>query len=185
MAKLYVVYNYAGAAVTKPGGGTNPGQVTSGSLYTQLQIVPDTNSPLKIVEWNVSFDGSVMGTPFACDLVETGTVVATVTSYAVGDVMPYDDPNAPANTAGSAGGTTGIPLRLSTSGASTSGFLSSSEGSITATRVFDNPLVDPVAGYCKQFPLGREPAIKPGNVLRVRVVGDGTRRCTCSVVFEV
>jgi hypothetical protein len=181
MAKLYVVQNASAGAATAP----NPGVTTSATLFTLLQLLPDTQFPLKVVEWGVSFNGAALAAAFPIDLVETGTVVATVTTFVAGDVMPYDDPNAPVNTAGGAAGASGQPLRLSTSSTSSSGFTSSAEGSITASRVFDAQLVDPVAGYSKQFPLGREPAIKPGNVLRVRVHGDGVVKAVCYVVFEV
>jgi len=152
---------------------------TSATLFTQLQIVPAANSPLKIIEWGVSFNGSALAAGFQCELVETGTVAATVTAYAAADVMPYGDPNAPANTSASS---TSIPLEMSTA---LSGYTSSAEGSSTTNRVFDTQIVEPIGGYWKQFPLGREPAIKPQNVLRIRVHGDGTTKCVCYVVFEV
>lgn len=175
MAKLYSVSNCPLAVVT-----TAPfvGVTTSASLYTLLQIVPATNSPLKIVEWGISFNGSAAATPFACELIETGTVAATVTAFAATDVVVYDDPNAPANTAGASG----IPFNLSTT---TSGYTSSSEGSTTATRSFDPQFIAPTGQYVKQFPLGREPAIKPGNVLRVRCKGDGATKAVCYIVAEV
>jgi hypothetical protein len=174
MAKLYLVQN--GAMTT-----TAPitAVTTSATLFTMLQLVPAANSPLKIVEWGISFNAGALAVPFQCELVETGTVAATVTAFAAADVMPYDDPNAPANTAAS---TTSVPLEMSTS---LSGYTSSAEGSSTTNRVFDPQMVEPIGSYYKQFPLGREPSIKPGNVLRVRVHGDGTTKCTCYVIFEV
>lgn len=174
MAKRYVVQNANAATATAP----NVGVTTSATLFTLLQIKPATNSPLEIVEWNISFNGSALAAGFACDLVETGTVNATVTAFNAADVMPYDDPNAPANTAG----TSGIPLNL---GTAASGFTSSAEGSVTAQRVFDSALVEPIGGYCKQFPLGERPGILPGNILRVRCHGDGTTKAVVSVVFQV
>lgn len=151
---------------------------TSATLYTMLQIVPAASSPLKIIEWGVSFDGSAAATPFVCELIETGTVAATVTAFAASDVMPFQDPNAPANTAG----TSGIPLNL---GTALSGYTSSSEGSTTSTKLYDLQQVAPTNQYWKQFPLGREPYVKPGNVCRIRVKGDGTRKVACYIIFEV
>lgn len=174
MAKRYVVQNANAATATAP----NPGVTTSATLFTLLQIVPATNSPLEIVEWSVTFNASALAVPFACDLVETGAVAATVTAFNAADVMPYDDPNAPANTAGSSG----VPLNL---GTALSGFTSSAEGTVTAQRVFDAQQVEPIGGYLKQFPLGERPAVKPGNILRVRVHGDGTTKAVVQVVFQV
>lgn len=174
MAKRYVVQNANAATATAP----NPGVTTSATLYTLLQLKPATNSPLEIVEWSVQMNASALAAPFPCDLVETGTVNATVTAFNAADVMPYDDPNAPANTAG----TSGVPLNL---GTAASGFTSSAEGTIVAQRVFDSGLVEPIGGYFKQFPLGERPAILPGNFLRVRVKGDGTTKAVVQVVFQV
>lgn len=174
MATAYLVQN--GAMTT-----TAPftGVTTSATLYTQLQVVPSANTPLTIIEWGVSFNGSSAAAPFACELVETGAIAATVTAYAVADVMPYDGAGAPAQSGTS---TTSVPLNISTT---LSGYTSSGEGSIVATRTFDPQLIAPTGQYVKQFPLGREPKIKPGNVCRIRVKGDGTIKCFAYLVFEV
>ena len=155
------------------------GVTTSATLFTMLQIVPSANTPLRIREWGVSFNGSALATPFQCELVETGAVGATVTAFAVADIMPYDDANDPAQSGTT---TTSVPLNISTT---LSGFTSSGEGSSTANRVFDGQWVEPIGGYWKQFPLGDRPKIKPGNVLRIRVHGDGTTKVTCYIRFEV
>ena len=174
MATLYFVQNGA-ASTTAP---LTP-VTTSTTHYTMLQIVPSTNTPLKVVEWGVSFNGAALAAPFECELVETGTIAATVTAYAVADVMPYSDPNAPAQSGTSS---TSVPLNISTA---LSGYTSSSEGTTTATRTFDLQQVEPIGGYFKQFPLGREPALKPGNVTRIRVKGDGVTTAYAYLVFEV
>jgi len=173
VATLYSVINNVAptTAVSVP-------VVTSSTLFTQLQIVPSANTPIKIVEWGVSFNGSALAAGFHCELVQTGTVAATVTAYATTDVMPYSDPNAPAQTSG----TSGVPLNL---GTALSGYTSSAEGSITSCFIHDSQLIEPIGGYWKQFPLGREPLIKPGNVCRIRVKGDGTTTAVCYLVFEI
>jgi hypothetical protein len=112
-------------------------------------------------------------------LAETGSVAASVTAYAVADVMLYGDPNAPVQ---SGTATTSVPLNIA---ANLSGYTSTSENSITAMRIFDPQTVEPIGGYWKQFPLGREPLIKPGNVCRIMVKGDNTTKCVCYLVFEV
>jgi hypothetical protein len=153
------------------------GITTSATLFTLVQISP-YQQPIWIREWGISFNGSALATPFQCELVETGTVGATVTAFATADIMPYDDANDPAQSGTT---TTSIPLAISTT---LSGYTSSGEGSATTNRVFDGQWVEPIGGYWKQFPLGDRPKIKPGNVVRIRVHGDGATKATCYIRFE-
>lgn len=173
MANTYRMYN--GHMPTT--GGPPAGVVTSATLFTLLQVVGFV--PFKVVEWGVSFNGAALVAAFPCALMDTGTIGATVTAFAAADAYPYADPNAPAN---STAGSTSYPFEMTTG---LSGFTSSAEGSITATRVLDNALVEPIGLYFKQFPLGREPGMVAGNVLRVMVLGDGATKCSCWVVVEV
>lgn len=171
MSNTYIVYN--GAMPTT----ASAAKVTTGTaIKTMLQIKPAV--PIKVVEWGVSFDGSAAATPGTCELIDTGTVFATVTAYAAADVMPYQDPNAPANTAG----TSGTPLNL---GTSASGYTSTVEGTITATRLGDVQLVAPTNQNWKQFPLGREFGVLAGDSLRIRVNFGAAINCLCYVIFEV
>jgi len=78
--------------------------------------------------------------------------------------------------------TSGTPLNL---GTSASGYTSTVEGSITATRVGDLQLVSPTNQNWKQFPLGREFGVPAGDSLRVRVTFGTTVNALCYVVFEV
>ena len=152
---------------------------TSATLFTSIQVVPAANSPLRIIEWGVSFNGSALAAGFQCELVNTGAVAATVTAYGVNDVMGYD---AMALGAVQTSGTSGIPLNL---GTALSGFTSSAEGSATAVQVYDSALVEPIGCYFHQFPLGREPYIAPGKVCRIRIKGDGSTTHYSYIVFEV
>src|ERR1700733_1285074 len=103
MPNLYQVYN--GAMPTT----SSAVKVTTGtSIKTMLQIKPAI--PIEVIEWGVSFDGSAAATPGICELIDTGTVFATVTAYAVADVYPTNNPFAPANSSG----TSGSPLNLGT-----------------------------------------------------------------------
>lgn len=155
----------------------SPAKVTTGTgITTLLQIKPSV--PIKVVEWGISLDGSAAATPGYCELVDTSTVYATVTAYAVADVMTFFDPNAPANTSG----TSGVPLNL---GTAASGYTSTAEGSITVSRVGDIQLVAPTNQYVKQFPLGREFGVAAADSLRVRVNFGTAVNAICYVVFEV
>jgi hypothetical protein len=139
-----------------------------------------TQSAAKVVEWGCSFDGSAAATPGKVELVDTGTVFATMsTAAAAGDIIPFD-PNAPANTAG----TSGVPFNL---GTAKTGFATAAvtEGSTTTTRELDSQLVAPTNQYIKQFPLGREPSLKPGNALRIRTTFGASVNAYVYVIIEV
>lgn len=151
--------------------------VTTGTaIKTMLQLVPAV--PIKVVEWGVSFDGTAANTPGKVELIETGSVAATVTALATTDIYPYFDPSAPANTSGSSG----TPLNL---GTALSGYSASVEGSTTATRIGDHQLVAPTNQNLKQWPLGREFGVAAGKVLRVRMTFGTAVNALCYVVFEV
>lgn len=149
---------------------------TGATIKTLLQLKPAV--PINVVEWGISFDGSAAAVPGIVELLETGTVFATVTAHAAGDVMPQNDPNAPANSAG----TSGTPLNL---GTTHSGYNSSSEGTITTTRIADAQLVAPTNQYVYQSPLGFNFKVPAGNCLRVRVTFAVTVNALCYVTFEV
>jgi hypothetical protein len=162
---LYKVYN--GPMVTTAA----PVKVTTGtSIKTMLQLLHPTNQ-LKVVEWGISFDGMAAATPIECELLSTGTVAATVTAYVANDVEEFSNPT------GNAPG-----LTLSTSG---SGYTSSAEGSITATRNGDLQLIAPTNQFVKQFPLDQEFVVKAADVLRIRVTAGTAVNCYCYVVFGV
>jgi hypothetical protein len=167
-AKTYIVYN--GPMVTTAA----PVKVTTGTaIKTMLQIVPAF--PIRPVAWGFSLDS--YATAGVVELIDTGTVAATVTAYATADVQPHNDPNAPANTSG----TSGVPLNL---GTALSGYTSTAEGSTTATRLADVQL-DPQGPYLQQFPLGREFEVKAGDVLRIRATFATAVNMLCYVIFEV
>ncbi len=174
MANTYIVFNApmpTTAAVVK---------VTTGTaIKTLLQLKPAANFPLSVVEWGISFDGAAAAAGGTVELIDTGTVFATVTSFAAADCMPYNDPNAPANTTA---GASSVPLNMTTTA---SGYTSTAEGTITATRVLDGQILQPTGPYVHQFPLGHYPKVVPGNCLRVRVTFAAAINALCFIVFEV
>jgi hypothetical protein len=170
-AKTYLVMNSPMVTTSPP---SKP--ATGTSTKTLLQLAP--TAPVRVIEWGISLDGSSAATPGQVELIDTGTVFATVTAFAVADVQPSNDPNAPANTSGSSG----TPLGL---GTALSGYTASAEGSVTATRMLDLQQVAPTNQYVKQFPLGREPEVPAGHALRVRVTFGTSVNAWCYVVFEV
>jgi len=147
--------------------------VTTGTaIKTMLQLKPF--NVMKIVEWGVSFDGSAAATPIKCELLDTGTVFATVTASVDADVTKLESvEQAVASIAGL------------TMGVSATGYTATVEGSIAAVRMFDAQLIAPTSQYVKQFPLGREPKCIIGNSVRIRVTAGAAVNAYCYMVVEI
>ena len=149
--------------------------VTTGNVIkTLLQVKGIAALTFKVVEWGVSFDGSAAATPIKCELVETGTVFATVTASVAADIVALD-----AQALGV------VSTTYFSVGTAATGYTASAEGTITATRVFDAQLVAPTNQYVKQFPLGREPYINAVSSLRIRVTAGTAVNALCYITLEV
>ena len=147
--------------------------VTTGTaIKTLLQLKPF--NIVTIVEWGISFDGSVAAAGIECELIDTGTVFGTVTASVDADIMKYGSVEpAVASVAGL------------TVGTSATGYTCTSEGSITAVKIFDCQFVQPTTQYVKQFPLGREPIGIIGNSIRIRVKAAAAVNAICYMVLEI
>lgn len=147
--------------------------VTTGNVIkTLLQLKPFNT--LKIVEWGISFDGFAAAQPIKCELLDTGTVFGTVTAAADADVTKLGSvEDAVASVAG---------LTL---GTSATGYTCTSEGSITAVRMFDVQFVAPTNQYIKQFPLGREPKAIIGNAVRIRVTAPAAVNAYAYMIVDI
>lgn len=135
--------------------------VTTGtSIKTLLQFKASATLQAKIIEWGVSFDGSSAATPGKVELVETD-VAATVTAFVAADITKYD------SDALMGGDPTTNLIQV---GTTSSGYTSTNEGSVTATRDLDAPqLIAGTNQFIKQFPLGREPIVQIAKFARIRV----------------
>ena len=144
MAELYLIANGASptTAALVP--------VTTGTaIKTMLQVKMGTTATRgKVVEWGISFEGFAAALPIRCELIETGTVFATVTAHVAAGIVNLD----PFGTTP----TSGFPFTFTTT---TTGYTASAEGTITATRPLDVQFIAPTNQYVKQWPLGREPII--------------------------
>ena len=147
--------------------------VTTGtSIKTLLQI--KTFNIAKIVAWGISFDGAAAAAGIQCELLDTGTVFGTVTASADADVMKFGSVEpAVASVAG---------LTL---GTSATGYTCTSEGSITAVKMFDSQFVQPTGQYAWEFSLGREPIIIIGNCGRIRVKAAAAVNALCWLLLEI
>jgi hypothetical protein len=147
--------------------------VTTGTaIKTMLQLKPF--NVCKIVEWGISFDGSAAATPGVIELIDTGTVFATVTASADADVMKVDGAE------GAVGSVAGLTL-----GTAATGYTATAEGTITATKIFDGQFIAPTNQYVKQFPLGREPKLIIGNSVRIRVKFGAAVNAICYMTIEI
>lgn len=145
---------------------------TGATIKTLLQIKPF--NIVKIVEWGISFDAFVAAAPIKVELLETGTVFATVTASVDADVTKYGDVSlAAASVAGLTMGTTAT------------GYTASAEGTITAVRMFDVQFISNTNQYVKQFPLGREPEINLASSGRIRVTAGATVNAYCYMVLDI
>lgn len=150
--------------------------VTTGTaIKTMLQVKAGTTLPLKIKEWGISFDGSASATPIKVELLETGTVAATVTASVANDISKLDG-NA---LAGGDPTTNLIPV-----GTTATGYTATAEGTITASRPFDVQLIAPTNQYVKQFPLGLEPVINLSSFARIRVTAGAAVNAYCYMIIE-
>jgi hypothetical protein len=151
--------------------------VTTGtSIKTMLQVKPSATLGMHIIEWGVSFDGSAAATPGKIELIETD-VAATVTASVANDITKYD-------AAALMGGDP--TTNLIQVGTASTGYTSTSEGSITAVRNLDGPkFIAPTNQYEKQFPLGERPHIQIAKFARIRVTFGTAVNMYCYMIVEV
>lgn len=146
---------------------------TAAVIKTLLQVKPF--NIVKIVEWGISFDGT-SGVPGKVELIETD-VAATVTASVDADVTKYG----PCVGDQAAASVAGLTL-----GTSATGYTASAEGTITATRNLDAPVLLPPTGpFVKQFPLGREPVIQIAKFARIRVTFAVAINAYCYLLLDI
>lgn len=166
-APTFVVWNADTSAATGPPA-TTATSATAGTVKTILQLKPGANK-VRIVEWGYGFDAAPAA-PMRVELVETGTVFATVTTIGSG-ILRYNDVSGAASQA--------------SAGTAATGFNASAEGTITASRLlgfnYENGIY-----FKQQFPLGREPEVNAAAALRVRATPTVSvaQNIWCYIVWE-
>src|SRR5580704_6611957 len=165
MAGIFWVMN-AAFPTTAP-----PAKMATGtSTKTLLQVATPSTTSIQVIEWGISFDGTVVNTPVQCELVDTLAVGAT----SLTSVTPalYGAPTAEAS--------------LCIGGSSATGYNSgaSAEGSITNTRYGDIQLISPTNQYVKQFPLGQSFVIPASHYLRIRVTSANAVNAYAYVIWS-
>ncbi len=151
-----------------------PLKVAVSTIKTMLQIKP-ANVPGRIVEWGCSFDASVAATPGEVELIDTGTVAATVTATATADITQVDAEAVQAN----------INTTFFTLSTITTGYTATIEGSVTATRNLAGPQqIAPTNQFIEQFPLGSRPYCLVANYVRIRMTFGSSVSAYCYVTME-
>jgi len=161
---LYTIYNGP-----MPTTASQLAVTTGTAIKTLLQIKPF--NVFRIIEWGISFDVA-SSTAVVCELIDTGTVFATVTASADADIIKLDGAE------GAVASIAGLTL-----GTAATGYTATAEGTITVTKNLDAQEV--TQQYIKQFPLGREPKCIIGNAVRVRVKAGTAVNAICYVVLEI
>lgn len=142
--------------------------LSAATVKTVLQVVTPSTADLKVISWQIGFDGiSATAEPVLVSLLDTTGTAATVTSYTPD---AYSDPNEPAS--------------LSVGGTTATGINASGEGTLSTTRVLDVMEVPPTSGYAIQFPLGREPGVAVSHHLRLRANAPAGVNCVAQIVWE-
>ncbi len=130
--------------------------VTTGTaIKTLLQVTPAANAAVRILEWGVSFSGFAAAAPVKTELIETD-VAATVTAHVASGIVAFDDEAI----------IKASPATYFTLGVAATGYTSTAEGTITATRVLDVQAISPMGQWHKKF--DRCPLIQAGKFGRIR-----------------
>lgn len=149
--------------------------VTTGtSIKTMLQVKGVTALPIRVKAWGVSMDGAAAAAGVQWELIETGTIFATVTASVAADILGWDEL-----------GRNTVSTTYFSVGTSATGYTSSAEGSITASRVFDSQFVQPTGQYAWEFSLGNEPIIAAVSSLRIRCKAAAAVNAIVWILVEV
>jgi len=149
--------------------------VTTGtSIKTLLQVKGIAGLQMKVKAWGCSMDGAAGAAGLQWELLETGTVFATVTASVAADILGWD----------------GMGLATTSTtyfsvGTSATGYTGSAEGTITASRMFDSQFIQPTGAYAWEFSLGNEPIVSAVSALRIRVKAAAAVNAICWVLIEV
>jgi len=149
--------------------------VTTGTVIeTMLQVKGVAALTMKVVSWGVSGDGAAAAAGVEFELVETGTIFATVTASVAADIVAWD-----------AQALDTVSTTYFEVGTTSTGYTSTGEGSIVASRVFDKQFIQPTGQFAWEHSLGREPVVSAVSSLRIRVTAAAAINAVAWVLVEV
>lgn len=144
--------------------------VTTGTaIKTMLQIRAPAAAPMVVWKWGLDFDGTGT-TPIKCELIDTGTVAATVTAHVAAGIQQY--------------GQSQVASQVQLGSTTNSGYTATAEGTPTATRYGSVNSVLPGNGDRNEWSLGREFYIPPGNYVRIRVTATAAVNCLAFILWD-
>jgi hypothetical protein len=151
------------------------GVATASGVKTMLQVAAPSTRQLEIISWGYSVSVTPPGIS-TVELIQTD-VAATVTAHIAAGVQPVRG--------------SGQAASLVTLGTTATGYTATNEGSVTATRSFDNQQLGLAAGnerlvYSYQFmPDEERPVVDVSKFLRVRTTFTSTTPLfLCWVVWK-
>lgn len=168
MPQLIAIYNGA-----RPTAAALPQVTTGTSIKTMLQVQADRK--FDIVGWGFSMDGSAAAEGVQWELIETGTVAATVVASVEADLVKWNDPDAEAVA-------TELGILV---GTAATGYTASAEGTITESRLFDARIEQPTGSLTYLFPLGERPKVNHDALLRVRCHAQAAVNAICWVLISI
>jgi hypothetical protein len=149
--------------------------VTTGTaIKTMLQVKGIAGLTFKVKAWGASMDGAAAAAGVRWELLETGTVFATVTAHVAAGIVAFN-PRAVAMTS-----TTFFEV-----GTAATGYTGSAEGTITASRMFDSVLVQPTGERVWEHSLGNECTVSAVSSLRIRCHAAAAVNAVCWVLVEL
>ena len=166
---LYKIYNGPSPAAT-----VQVAVATGATLKTMLQIKMLAGFTPKIRAWGVSMDSAAAAAGVQWEICETGTIFATVTAHVAAGTVAWD-----AEALGVAAGT------YFDYGTIDTGFTSTAEGTVVATRVFDSYFIQPTGVFAWEFSLGNAPVLSAISALRIRAKAAATVNAVCWAILEV
>lgn len=154
-------------------------KVTTGSgsvAKTMLQVSTPSTRMIQLISWGYTLD-AVPASAGQIELLQTDVGATALTAHVAAGVMPLQP---------------GIPNSLMTLGTGNTGFATSSaptEGSTTASRLFDVGLVPSSAGatdlqYDYEWMPDARPVVDISKFLRVRATFSAAVNMNCYVVWD-
>ena len=166
---LYKIYNGPSPAAT-----VQVAVTTGIVLETGLQVKGKAGVTMKVKAWGCSMDGAAAAAGIQWELVETGTVFATVTAHVDAGIVAWD-----------AQALSQTKSTYFDVGTTATGYTSTAEGTVTATRVFDSHFVQPTGIFAWEFSLGNEPVVSAISSLRIRQKAAAAVNAVSWVLVEV
>jgi len=172
----YLIPNFAMPTTAAPSGVT-----TGTAIKTMLQFKSSATIGARIIQWGFSLDSSAAATSAKIELIETGTVAATVTASVANDITKWD-----CNALMGGDPTTNL-IQV---GTTSTGYTASAEGTVTAIRQLDAPQFVTTGTtfsykWDSQFPLGREPFVQINSLARIRVTFATAVNMYCYMIVEI